>query len=45
MTMTTVMLVVAALMLLHLAGDLWLEWLNRREVRRAVGSPPPAALA
>lgn len=45
MTTTMVMLVVAALMVLHLVGDLWLEWLNRREVRRAVGSPPPAALA
>ncbi len=45
MSATMVMLLVGVLILLHLAGDLWLEWLNRREIRRAAGSPPAAALA
>jgi hypothetical protein len=43
MSATMVMLLVGVLIFLHLAGDLWLEWLNRREIRRAAGSPPAAA--
>jgi STE24 endopeptidase len=43
--MLPVLLVVAALLVLRLAGELILSALNRAEVRRHAGSPPPAVAA
>ena len=37
--------VIAALIVLRLAAELWLSALNRREVRRHAGAPPPAVAA
>jgi STE24 endopeptidase len=43
--MSFVLTVVAVLMVLRLAGDLWLEHLNRREVLRHKDAPPSAVAA
>src|SRR3954468_11105723 len=43
--MVSVLWVVAALMVLRLAADLVLSSLNRAEVRRHAGAPPPAVAA
>lgn len=43
--MSLVLATVAVLMVLRLAGDLWLEHLNRREVLRHREAPPPGVAA
>ena len=43
--MYLVLVVTAALMVIRLAGELILSALNRAEVRRHTGAPPPAAAA
>ncbi|MBS0664593.1 MAG: M48 family metallopeptidase [Verrucomicrobia bacterium] len=43
--MSLVLIATAALLALHLAGELVLAALNRAEVRRHAGTPPPAAAA
>ena len=43
--MNFVLIVTAALLVLRLAGELILSALNRAEVRRHAGNPPPAAAA